>query len=247
MRYDKYDFTIKEWVFYVGIWAAVSALFAYFFYRSKVAFFFVFVLLPLFLKAVRKSLIKKRKWKLTMQFADALLGISTALQAGNSVENAFRKVYEEMAALHGADADITKEFYVIVKGIENNMTVEMLLEDFAKRCEVEEIEDFSDIFTVGKRTGGNLREMMTTCCNTITEKLELRREFRVLIASKKFEMNIMSAVPFGILIYIGSTSRGFFDCLYQTLPGRGIMTGCFIVYVLAYFWGMKIIEKNENR
>ena len=150
MRYDKYVFTIKEWVFYVGIWAAVSALFAYFFYRSKVAFVLLFLLLPLFLKAVRKSLIKKRKWKLTMQFADALLGISTALQAGNSVENAFRKVYEEMAALHGAGADITKEFYVIVKGIENNMTVEMLLEDFAKRCAVEEIEDFSDIFTVGK-------------------------------------------------------------------------------------------------
>ena len=217
-------------------------MFAYFFYRSWIAFFVLLLFLPLFLKRVKKSLILKRKQNLGVQFADSLLGISTALEAGNSVENAFRKVYEEMYRLHGKDADITKEFYVIVKGIENNLTLESLLEDFAARSEVEEIGDFADIFAVGKRTGGNLREMITGCCNTISEKIELQREFRVLIAAKQFEMYIMALVPFGILLYIGGTSKGFFDCLYHSVTGIGIMTGCFITYLIAYFWGTKITE-----
>ena len=125
----------------------------------------------------------------------------------SAFENAFRKTYYEMVRLHGKDSDIAKEFYMIMKGLENNMTLESLLLDFANRCEVEEIMDFTDIFIVGKRTGGNLRELITNCCNTINEQVQMQREFRIQLSSKQFELRIMGLVPFGIIFYIGSSSK----------------------------------------
>ena len=162
------------------------------------------------------------------------------------MENAFRKTYFEMIKLHGENSDIVKEFYTILKGLENNITLESLLRDFAERCDVEAIVDFTDIFVVGKRSGGNLRDMITASCNAISERVEMQREFRVLLSSKQFEMRVMSFVPFGILLYIGSTSKGFFDCLYHNPAGIALMTFLLMIYLTAYLWGTKIIEKTQQ-
>lgn len=247
MKYDTYRLKPGEWLFCIGSWAAVAGVFSYFFYRSMIVFFIFLLLFPFYFKTVKKNYIRKRKWNLKNQFADALMGISTALQSGNSVENAFQKTYYEMVRLHGKDSDIAKEFYTIAKGLENNMTLEYLLQDFADRCEIEEITDFTDIFVVGKRSGGNLRELITACCNTISEQLQLQREFRILLSSKQFELRIMGLVPFGIILYIGSSSKGYFDSLYHQMPGIGIMTVCLILYATAYLWGKRIIEKTQDR
>lgn len=246
MHYDTYRLSIKGWVLSILAWSGVSAVFAYFFFRSLISFFVFFLFFPLFLKVVRRKCVAYRKWNLKSQFADALLGISTALTAGNSMENAFRKAYHEMNAMHGGKADISRELYAMVKGMDNNLTVESMLSDFANRSHVEEIEDFADIFSVGKRSGGNMKEIMTVCCNTITESVELQREFRILLSSRQFEMRIMSVVPFAIILYIGSASAGYFDSLYHSFPGTAIMAGCLLLYVAAYFWGVKVIEKTKD-
>ncbi len=246
MRYDVYRPKIRELIMIVIIWVGISAAFAYFFYRSKWAFLLFLMFFPLYFRVVKRNQIKKRKWNLKNQFSDALMGIATTLQAGNSVENSFRKTYFEMVRLHGKDSDIAKEFYTISKGLDNNLTLESLLSDFANRCEIEEIVDFTDIFTVGKRSGGNLREMITACCNTISEQLQLQREFRIQLSARQFELRIMGCVPFGILIYIGTSSKGYFDCLYHNITGIGIMSVCLMVYLAAYFWGTAIIEKTQE-
>ena len=247
MKYDTYRLKVHEWILCIASWIFIAGIFSYFFYRSYIAFLVFLLFFPLYFKIVRKNYMKKRKWNLKNQFADALMGISTALQSGNSVENAFRKTYYEMARLHGKDSDIAKEFYVIMKGLENNMTLESLLLDFAERCEVEEIVDFTDIFIVGKRSGGNLRELITNCCNTISEQVQMQREFRIQLSSKQFELRIMGVVPFGIILYIGTSSKGYFDSLYHQMPGIGIMTACLTVYAAAFLWGRKIIENTENK
>lgn len=246
MHYDSYRLSFKGWILSIFAWSAVSAIFAYFFFRSVVCFFVFFLFFPIFVKVVRQKCMAGRKWNLKSQFADALLGISTALAAGNSMENAFRKAYYEMKAMHGEESDIAKELHAIVKGMDNNLTVESMLLDFANRSHVEEIEDFADIFSVGKRSGGNMKDIMGVCCNTISESVELQREFRILLSSRRFEMQIMSVVPFGIILYIGSASAGYFDSLYHVFPGTLIMAGCMLLYVTAFLWGEKVIEKTQN-
>ena len=70
--------------------------------------------------------------------------------------------------------------------------------------------------------------------------MDVEREIRVLMSSKKLEQTIMDVVPFGIIAYIGITSRGFFDVLYHNAAGVLIMTACLLAYLGAFVLSEKI-------
>lgn len=240
MGYDTYSFNLKEKIVLLIVWTGISGIIAYFFYRSWIVFTAILLCFPFFLKWQKKESVKKRKWELTLAFREAVIMVSANLQTGNSVENAFRRVYAELSKLYGEDSDIAAEFFTIGRGLENNLVLEKMLMDFGNRSKVEDIRDFADIFAVAKRSGGNLREIIADTVDIISEKIEMKRSLRILISEKQFEQKIMSVIPFFILMYIGFSSPGYFDALYHSLSGVGIMTACLGAYILAILWGMKI-------
>ena len=242
MNYEEYKFNKKELVILGLQWIGISGVTAYFFYRSVVVFMVLLPVFFLYLKWRKKEAVKKRKWELTLAFREAVVMVAGNLQAGNSVENAFKRVYSDLKTLYGEDAEISEEFRMIGRGLDNNMVLEALLMDFGERSGVEDIKDFADIFGIAKRTGGNLKEIISDTADAISTKTEMRRELRILISEKQFEQRIMSVIPFFILIYIGFTSPGYFDSLYHNLQGIGIMTACLAAYLTALFWSMKITE-----
>lgn len=240
MQYNTYLFSFKEKSIICFQWLLISGVIAFFFYRSWMAGVLFVFFMPFYFKWKRKQAIKKRKWELTLAFREAVVMVSANLQAGNSVENAFRRTYTDLHELYGEKEDITKEFLMIGRGLDNNLILEKLLLDFGQRSDVEDIKDFAEIFSAAKRTGGNLREIITDTADIISDKIEIKRNLRILISEKQFEHKIMSIIPFFILIYIGMTSPGYFDSLYHNMGGAGIMSGCLVAYVLALLWGMKI-------
>ena len=56
------------------------------------------------------------------------------------------------------------------------------------------------------------------------------------------EQNIMSLVPVLILAYVKVSSPEFLDGMYGNLTGMAVMTVCFVVYVIAYLWGKRIVQ-----
>lgn len=242
MNYTIYRLSFRERMQLTGEWGVISGVIAYFFYRSWIVFLLLLCLLPFYLRYRKKDLIKDRRWRVTLQFKDALLMVSANLRSGNSVENAFRKSCVELEHLHGEKSEMAKEFRVIGRGLDNNLVLENMLLDLASRTQVEEIADFAEIFAIAKRTVGNLREIIADTAAAIGEKIEQRRELRILIASKELEHKIMCLVPFLIIGYIGFTSKGYFDSLYHNVSGILIMTACLCVYFAALYWGKKITE-----
>ena len=63
-----------------------------------------------------------------------------------------------------------------------------------------------------------------------------------MLSARRMEQKVMNAVPFGILLYISVTSRGFFDVLYGNLPGILIMTTCLSIYVGSVLLSEKIVN-----
>ena len=196
MIYDTYHFNAKERMVLFAAWIGISGVVAYFFYRSWIVWGIVLLGFPLFLKWQKKSAVRKRKWELTLAFREAIVIVAGNLQAGNSVENAFRRAYSDLKSLYGEEGDITKEFLVIGRGLENNLILEKMLLDFGTRSGVEDIKDFADIFAVAKRTGGNLKEIIADTVEIISDKIEIKRSLRILISEKQFEQKIMSVIPF---------------------------------------------------
>ncbi len=190
----------------------------------------------------KKSLKEKRLWELKLQFKEAIWMLSGYLSAGISVENAFETALPELKKLYGDKAMIVEEFRLIVRGIKLNKPIEPLLNDFASRSNLEEIRSFAEVFTIAKRSGGSLKEIIERTGRIIRDETEVSEEIRNLTASKRYEQRIMNLLPFGIIIYINTTSGGFMNIMYESLKGRAVMTVCLGLIVLAYYLSQRILD-----
>lgn len=221
----------------------ITALLAYFFYRSVLA------LIPLsavgilaYLQIGRERAGRVRE-ELTSQFRECILSAATLLQAGYSVENAFLECRQDMALMYGEESVICRELTFIKRGLNINISLEELLGDLALRSNCEEIAQFAQIFALAKRNGGNMAEIIRSSAHQIGRQIELKQEVQILLGGKKMELMIMKVMPFGILLYIDLGNRGYFDSLYHNLAGAAIMTGCLGVYLGAYLLGEHIMKK----
>ncbi len=220
----------------------LTAFLAYFFYRSVWAFPFLLPLMIPYVRMRRRDEMERQKWELGLQFKEAIGFVAANLQAGYSIENAFRETYTEICAMFGKDSAIAQEWFLIVSGFKNNRTLEELLTEFARRSEVRDIRDFAEVFCMAKRNGGDFTAMIAACADGINGKTDAQREIRIAVAEKKFEYKIMCAVPFAIISYIGFTSPGFFDSLYYNLFGVTVMSVCLAVYLFAVWVGKRITD-----
>ena len=223
--------------------AAVCAVGAYTFYRSLTVFL---LLLPAAVTGFpfyrREQLKNKRLWELTLEFKEAIWILSGFLSAGISVENAFEMSVPELIKLYGSDAMIVREFQAITRGIRLNKPVESLLDDFAKRSGLGDIRNFTEVFSIAKRSGGSLKDIIERTGRIIRDKTAVTEEIRNMTASRRYEQNVMNVLPFLIIIYINMTTRGFLDIMYESFMGRVIMTVCLVLIGSSYYFSQKILD-----
>ena len=245
--YRRYEFQKGEWAGVILLAFGVVCFLAAFFYRSPVA---VIPLAPLAYPVIRYVSTgrgEKRRRELNEQFKECILSVSASLQAGYAVENAFLESREDMRLLYGESSMIFGELEIIRRGLVINIPLEEMLSDLGERSGSEEIYRFAQMFAIAKRGGGSLPEMIRTSANLISEKLEARNEITTILTGRKMEQNIMRVMPFGILLYVGSTNPGYFDPLYHNLTGVAVMTVCLGIYLCAILIGEKVFEKIRQQ
>ncbi|MCM1569460.1 MAG: type II secretion system F family protein [Roseburia sp.] len=239
--YHSYRFTGGELLQMVCRSVGVVLLLAGFFYQSLWAVLPLSVTGFLYAEMERRKRNEKRRQELTGQFKECILSVSASLQAGYAIENAFLESREDMRSLYGEPSLIYQELEYIRRGLVINITLEEQLLDLAQRSSCEDIEQFARIFSIAKRSGGNLAEIIRASANLISQRVDTRQEIQVLLSGKKMEQKIMRLMPFGILLYIGSSYPGYFRPLYHNLQGAAVMSLCLVLYLAAYILGDKIL------
>lgn len=242
IEYNQYKFSRLEYALYAGEWLVLCGVIGWLFYHSIIAIIIFFLFLKFFYEDKKKLLMDKRKKELNIQFKDAISDLSSALSAGYSIENAFVETYQDLLLVYSKDAYIMKELYNIVRKLQMNETIENLLEDLAKRSGDEDIKSFTEVFSIAKRSGGDFISIIDMTVDSISGKIEVKREIEVILSSKKLEQKIMNLIPIIIILYVGFTSKGFFNGLYKNAFGIIIMTICLGIYLFAYLLGRKIVD-----
>ena len=242
MNYDTYQFQWKEWVEYAAQCAGICIGINYLFYKSFWAFVFMVPIPFLFSNWKKRNYIRERKKQLNYQFKDALYSLNAALQAGYSMESAVICCIRDLEKLYPESADIVREF----RGMETQMHISMPLEtlflDLAERSKLEDVENFAAVFATAKRSGGDLSQIVQKTARMLTDKIEVKKEIEATVAAKKMEQVIMSAMPFGIIVYMQVTSPGFLQVLYGNIFGVITMSLCLGIYFLAYWMGCRIVD-----
>ena len=125
------------------------------------------------------------------------------------------------------------EVHQINAGIEMNEPLEKLLADFGARSGCEDIESFAEVFSFAKRSGGDFVKIIRTTVQKLVGKIEVEREIATVLAGKKLEGRVMSAMPITILAYMTFSSGDFLDVLYGNTAGILIMSAALAVYAVA--------------
>ncbi|GGH77611.1 tight adherence protein B [Pullulanibacillus pueri] len=242
--YAEYDMKPLEY----GLYATLAGIFLFFvgyLFYSTIIVACGFALLGLFYPKMRKkALLEKRKEQLRMQFKEAISSLSSSLAAGRSTENSFREVLADLSLLYpDPNTYIIREFQIINSRVENGEPIERALEDFARRSDIEDIQNFSDVFITCKRTGGDLVMVIRRTTDIITEKLDIQQEVSVMIAQKRFESKVLSIIPIFVILLLKYSSGGYMDPLYDWGSlGPFVMTVCLFILGLSYWLGQKIMK-----
>ncbi len=187
-------------------------------------------------------LLRRRRQNLSLHFKQALYSLSSSLASGRSVENGFREAIDDLKLLYpDGDNDVMRELAIICARMDYGQPVEEALLDFSRRAALEDIENFADVFTTCKRSGGDLVEVVRRTSNLIGEKLEISQEIGVMIAQKRFEAKAMLAAPVLFLLFMQMTSPDYMRPLHQ---GVGLLiSGLALVLFAVCAWLMlKIID-----
>lgn len=240
--YRRYEFDKREWAIQICLAVSVVFFFAWFFYRSIWAPMPLSPLGYFLICKIRREKGARLRMELTEQFKECILSVSASLQAGYAVENAFLESREDMRNLYGEDSLIYEELEGIRRGLVINIPLEEMLLDLGERSACNEILQFARMFSVAKRGGGNLPEMIRTSANLISQKIEAKNEVATLLSGRKMEQMLMRIMPFGIVLYVGSTYPGYFEPLYGSLEGVAVMSVCLVLYLLSLWIGEKILQ-----
>ena len=220
----------------------VTVIFAYFFYRSFIAVIFLMPISFEVMFYLDNVICEKNKKTLKSQFREMILSMATNLRVGYSPENAFLEAYADIVNLYGKNNKMIYELETVKKGLSVNIGFEKLLRDFEKKCKIEEITEFVDIFCLAGKTGGNLVEIINFTADMISQKIAVDEEIEVIIRAGKLERQIMMVIPFFIILYIECTNRNFFSVLYHNPMGILVMSVCLIIYFVAVKISAKIIN-----
>lgn len=194
------------------------------------------------LKTKSEEIHKKQKNELKVQFKDGMQSVAFSLNSGYSIENSWKEALVEMRLLYGEESMITKEFQKIVNRLERNENIEDILDEFAQKSGVADIEYFAAVFRYAKRYGGDLIAIIRHTAYIISEKNETYNEIQTVISGKKMEQKVMSAVPFFLLGYMKLTAWDFIKPLYGNLGGVLMMSISLVIYMGADYIAKKIIE-----
>ena len=234
---------VKVLMYAGGAVFLVGAL-AYSFYRSWWA---VPVLLPAggvwFVHSLREER-RKSMERGKLGFQDGMRSISAALSAGYSPENAIREAAAELGQLYGERDAVVREFRFMVQKLNMNLPVEKVLIEAAEEMELEDLRSFAEVFGVAKRSGGQLVGIIADTVEVMAEKQQTQEEVTTMLSGKRFEQQILTLFPLGLITYLNLSAGDFFQILYTTAMGRVVMTICLTVYLAAVALAWRIGRIN---
>ena len=236
------DITFKERGTAGGKAATLIGITAWLYYRKIWA---VPALIPLGIWLYREFLKeekKKKEQEFQKQFREMIQSLSAALNTGYSVENAFYETQKELKILYPPEARISKELLVITRKLRIHIPVEQVLEEFAEQVLSEDVKSFVTVFVTAKKSGGDMIGIIRNTANQIGDKIEVKREIDTMLAAKKYEFQIMSVLPYGIIGYMSLSFPEFMNELYGNMAGIGVMTLCLGIYAGAYYLGIRILR-----
>ena len=182
-----------------------------------------------------KVLRKRRLERFNQQLVSALTGMSNALKAGFSIQQAFESVVKE------GDAPIAQEFSMFLQQLRIGVPFEEAIEDMDQRMKSEDLTLMIQSIEIARQTGGNLTEVFDRIAATIRERQRIEGKIKSLTAQGKLQGMVVGAMPFllGFALYI--VDPGMMLGFFQSIIGMIVLFIILLMEIMGAFIIKKIV------
>lgn len=237
-----YEFSRREKIICFMEGMVLNAIISILFYNSLIAMLPGMLFVILYFREKKRLLVRRRTRRMRMELKEFFNALIAALQTGRSIENAFAEGLKDMAGYIEKDTEIVLEMKRICAGVGVGEPLEKLLTEFSHRSHLEELEYFSEVFSVAKRSGGNMIAIMKNTIHMLQERMDAEEEICTVIAEKQLEFYLMCVIPFAIIIYLRIGAGSLISSLYGNVTGICVMTVCLVIYGGCYLYGKRLLE-----
>lgn len=240
--YRVYTFSAKEKVicFLEGMFfnGVVSILF----YNSLFALIPGMCLVVFYMKEKKRILMRRRMRRMRVDFKEFLNVLIASLQTGRSIENAFTEALKDTSRYLEKDTEFILEMRKICSGVSVGKPLEKMIMEFSDRSHLEELEYFAEVFSIGKRSGGNLIGIMKNTIRMLQERMDAEEEIYTVLAEKQMEFYLMCVIPIAMIVYLRIGAGNMLNSLYGNITGISVMTVCLLIYGGCYLYGKRLLE-----
>ena len=213
----------------------------YLFYHSLPFSMLGGIITFLFLGRYSSRKAEKRRILLITQFKDLLYSLSSYAAANIQMAEALNGCLDSLLLLYDKESPLVRELSYMVRSISENKESEIrLLRDFADRSCCEDIENFVQVYASCIKTGGDIEKVLKSTISIITDKITIEREIRTITSQKRFEGNIITAMPFIVILFLNVFSPEYLEPLYSSMQGRLIMTAALAGILLSHWMIQRI-------
>jgi tight adherence protein B len=157
---------------------------------------------------------KKRQKQMAEQLPDVLSILASSLRAGHSFLQALDQVAGEIKDPSAG------EFHRVVSEIQLGRSIDDAMVDMADRVGSEDMRWAVLAVNIQRQVGGNLAEVLDIVANTVRERAYVQRQVKVLSAEGRLSIAILTALPFGIFLYLAIVNPDYVAPLFTTMMGR---------------------------
>jgi tight adherence protein B len=148
------------------------------------------------------------------QLPDVLSILASSLRAGHSFLQALDQVAGEIKDPSAG------EFHRVVSEIQLGRSIDDAMIDMADRVGSEDMRWAVLAVNIQRQVGGNLAEVLDIVANTVRERAYVQRQVKVLSAEGRLSIAILTALPFGIFLYLAIVNPDYVAPLFTTMMGR---------------------------
>lgn len=141
---------------------------------------------------------RRRIERFNGQLSNALNGMSNALKAGFSIQQAFDTIVQEK------QNPISQEFGMFLQQLRVGIQFEEALADMDRRIGSEDLTLMIQSIAIARQTGGNLTEVFDRISATIRDRLRVEGKIKSLTAQGRIQGRVVGAMPvvLGFVLYL---------------------------------------------
>lgn len=185
---------------------------------------------------VLKVMKRRRVERFNAQLAGALDGMSNALKAGFSIQQAFDSVVEE------GENPIAQEFAMFLQQLRVGMTFEDALADMDRRMGSDDLTLMIQSIEIARQTGGNLTEVFDRIAETIRERRRIEGKIKSLTAQGRIQGRVVSAMPLVLGLGLYAIDQEMMMTFFRSTMGMVILLLVVVLEILGAVFINRIVN-----